>query len=115
MIDLDRDTALTGKVLDAMAARAKAAIHNIANQNTPGYKRYEVRFEAMLRDAVEKGKPIDDIEPVVVRDTSGMPGENNVSLLDELSMLEKVRLLQDVFSRRMGGTVSQLNRAIFGR
>jgi len=34
MIDFDRDTALTHKLLDVLDTRAKVALHNIANQNT---------------------------------------------------------------------------------
>ena len=45
MIDFDRDTAFTQRLLDALDARAKASLHNIANQNVPGFKRQEVRFE----------------------------------------------------------------------
>ncbi len=71
MIDLDRDTAFSEKVLDAMAVRARVAMHNIANQNVPGFKRYQVQFEDLLRDAGGAGKPLEDVEPVVTRDESG--------------------------------------------
>ncbi len=38
-----------------------------------------------------------------------------MSLMDEMAVLDKVRLLHDVFTRRLGSQFSQLNRAIFGR
>jgi len=115
MIDFDRDTAFAEKVLDAMAVRARVAMHNIANQNVPGFKRYQVQFEDLLRDAQDGGRPVANVDPVVSRDESGAPGQNNVQLMDEMATLDKVRLLHDVFTRRLGGNFNQLNRAIFGR
>ena len=56
MFDTNGDTAFTQHTLDALQARAKAAIHNIANQNVEGFKRYEVKFEEMLREAVKAGE-----------------------------------------------------------
>jgi flagellar basal-body rod protein FlgB len=115
MLDSNPTTAFTGKVLDALAVRSRVALHNIANQNVPGFKRYVVRFEEHLRAAAAEGKPMHAIDPVVERDTSGPPGQNNVSMLDEMATLDKVRLLHDIFTRRMGGHFATLNRAIFGR
>jgi hypothetical protein len=51
MIDFDRDTAFSERMLDVLGARTKAAIHNVANQNVPGFKRYVVRFEDLLKQA----------------------------------------------------------------
>ena len=45
MFDTNGDTAFTQHTLDALQARAKAAIHNIATQYVEGFKRYEVQFE----------------------------------------------------------------------
>lgn len=114
-MDVERDTAFANKVLDTLNLRARVVFHNIANQNVPGFKRYRVQFEDQLRTAMREGRSLDRVEPVVERDQSGAPGQNNVSLLDEMATLDKVRLLHDVFSRRVGGYFAQLNRAIFGR
>jgi flagellar basal body rod protein FlgB len=115
MIDFDHDTAFTQRMLDVLNRRTKAALHNIANQNVPGFKRYEVRFEDLLREAAAKGRDEDSVEPEVVRDMSGPPGVNNVVLMEELSMLGKVQLLHDVMTRRAGGYFQTLNKAILGR
>lgn len=116
MIDLDRDTAFTHRVLDVLAVRAKAALHNIANQNTPGFKRYEVEFEVALRAAARGGQEdLSTVDHEVVRDTSGAPGRNNVELLDEMAILDKTRLLHDVMTRRAGSYFATLNKAVFGR
>jgi flagellar basal-body rod protein FlgB len=110
----DKLTLLHG-VLDAMAARARAAMHNIANQNTPGYKRYVVHFEDEMRQAAAAGRPAGDVAPVVVRDESGPEGVNNVTLFDEVATLDKVKLVYDLFTQRTGAHFLRLKRAITGR
>lgn len=115
MIDFDRDTALVGKVLEAIDVRTKATLSNLANKNTPGYKRYTVRFEDLMRKADADGRDLLTVEPLVERDQSGPPGVNNVDMLTEMSQLEKLSLLQDLFTRRAGGYFSTMNKAIFGR
>lgn len=41
---------ITTLAMDGLAARHKALTANIANANTPGYKRVDVSFEGKLRD-----------------------------------------------------------------
>lgn len=116
MSDTDQGgLALERHVLDALQLRAKVAMHNIANQNTPGFKRYYVTFEEQLREAHAAGADESQVEARVLRDTSGAPGLNNVFVVDEQAVLEKVRLLNDIFTRRAGSYFSRMNRAIFGR
>ena len=115
MIDFDRDTAFTQRMLDVLAARTKATLHNVANQNVPGFKRYVVRFEDMLRAAQQGGRSGDDVEAVTERDRSGAPDQNNVVLVDELALLGKTQLLHDVMTRRAGSYFATLNKAILGR
>lgn len=114
-MELTKGTAFAHRVLDALALRSKVAMHNIANQNTPGYKRYYVSFEEQLRAASQQGKDIGKVQPEVLRDDSGEPSVNNVSVYDELSTLEKVKLLHEIFTRKAGGHFSHMNKAIFGR
>jgi flagellar basal-body rod protein FlgB len=114
MIDFDKGLDVGARVLDATATRTKVILHNIANQNTPGYKAYRVSFESQLRDAHEQGRDLADVHPVVMRDESGTPGQNNVSLQEELALLEKVTMLHELFTRRVGGYFRHLNKAIRG-
>jgi len=115
MIDFDRDTALTHKLLDVLDIRAKAALHNLANLNTPGFKRYVVQFEDLLRKELGAGGATQDVEPLVTRDTSGAPEQNTVSLVDETALLDKTKLMQEFMTRRAGGYFRHINKAIFGR
>jgi flagellar basal body rod protein FlgB len=115
MIDLDRDIAFQQRMLDVLDARTKASIHNVANQNVPGFKRYVVRFEDLLQQAEQQGRSADSVEPFTERDLSGPPAQNNVVLMDELSILGKTSLLHDVMTRRVGSYFATLNKAVFGR
>jgi len=115
MTDFQGDLDVTHRVLDAAALRTKVILHNIANQNTPGFKRYTVSFEDRMREASAAGRDASDVRPVVERDESGPPGQNNVSVVDELALLEKVKMVHEIFSRRAGGYFAQLNKAIRGR
>lgn len=115
MLELGKRVEATLRVLDAMALRANVIAHNVANQNTPGFKRFEVVFEERLRVAHARDLEASSVAPSVRRDTSGAAGANNVSATRELAELEKVRLLYDLFSRRAAGALQQLNQAILGR
>lgn len=44
------------KALDGASLRHTAISNNIANVNTPGYKRMTVEFENLLKDELEKNK-----------------------------------------------------------
>lgn len=115
MIDIDRDLSFQQRMLDALDARTKASIHNLANQNVPGFKRYVVRFEDLMREAEADGRDSEAIAPQSERDPSGEPGQNNVVLMEELAVLGKTSLLHDLMTRRVGTYFSMLNKAVFGR
>jgi flagellar basal body rod protein FlgB len=115
MIDVDRDTAFSQQILDVLNARSKASLHNIANQNVDGFKRYVVRFEDLLKKAQADGRDPNTVQPVTERDESGPPGQNNVVLMEELAILGKTSLLHDVMTRRVGSYFQTINKAIFGR
>lgn len=115
MLELGKKVEASLRVLDVMAMRANVIAHNVANQNTPGFKRFELVFEESLREAHARGQDGASVRPLLRRDESGAPGVNNVSSTDELAELEKVRVLYDLFSRRVAGALAQLNKAIHGR
>ena len=114
-MDLGQDTSFAHKVLDAVAVRSKVVMHNLANEGTPGFKKYVVEFEDQLRAELKGDKDFSSISPEVTRDESGTPGQNNVSEFDEMAILEKTRALHEIFTKRIGGYFSSMNKAIFGR
>lgn len=115
MLELGKGFEATMRVLDAMATRASVIAHNVANQNTPGFKRFEVVFEEKLRAAKERGRDANVVQAEVRRDDSGADGANNVVVTEELADLEKVKVLYDLFSRRAAGALSRIKKAIGAR
>lgn len=67
--------------LDALAARQKVILHNMANYETPNYKAQEVVFEQVLAKANKKGeKKLAGVKAEVFtkEDTTVRPDGNNV-------------------------------------
>ncbi len=60
----DKNTELLSKVLDLTSVKSKVIANNIANANTPGFKRLEVTFQKELRKAIESGNSLDKIRNV---------------------------------------------------
>ena len=50
----DRTSAVLTKVLDGTATRQRALSNNIANAETPGYRRQDVDFATQLRDIIDR-------------------------------------------------------------
>ncbi len=97
---------ILGKALDGVWLRNKTINHNIANANTPNYKRLTVSFEDKLKKAMEKeenklvrthpkhfpiSKSINDIKPEIMvdRNFSYRFDENNVNIDTESANLAK--------------------------
>lgn len=90
-------------LLDATAQRARVIAGNVANQNTPGYRRQVLDFEDRLRAALERGRPIAqiaDLEPTVHEDvlTPSRADGNNVNLELEMSAMRQNRLMYEMYS-----------------
>lgn len=60
----DKNTELLSKVLDLTSVKSKVIANNIANANTPGFKRLEVAFQKELQKAIESGNSVDKIRNV---------------------------------------------------
>jgi len=75
------------RVLDVCAIRHRVIANNIANADTPGYKRQELRFEDALR-AVQEQEPEEAIYRLISEDSSpGRADGNNVSIDTESALL----------------------------
>ncbi|HHW15644.1 MAG TPA: flagellar basal body rod protein FlgB [Firmicutes bacterium] len=118
MADLALQRALDGTVL-----RHRAIAENLANVDTPGYKRLEVEFSAALKAALAAGERNDEplartdrrhlpgtgggpvgAEPAVfrVRETTGRADGNNVDPDAELARLAENTLLYNALTQVLG-------------
>ncbi len=116
MQSLDKTVSFYEKALDGIVLRQQVISHNIANQNTPGYHAKRVAFESALSNALQRGGEPRDIEfPVTeVKDAGQGTGGNNVELETEWMLMEKNRLLHQIFAKALGGTYRKMVRAIRG-
>ncbi|AEF17368.1 MULTISPECIES: flagellar basal body rod protein FlgB [Thermoanaerobacterium] len=121
---------LMSKALDASELRNEVISNNIANVDTPGFKRSDVNFESILNDAINSNKltgfvtdknhipinstSIDNIEPQIVQDnsTSMRLDGNNVDIDVEMSNLAKNQLYYDALAQRVSGELNSLLTAI---
>ena len=113
------DNNLLTKLLSASELRAKVISSNIANLNTPGFKRSVVEFEDLLRDAITGiGSPgefgASSVEPYVHEDhlTPARPDGNNVTLELEMNALRENRLLYETYASILQGHFNLLDTAV---
>jgi flagellar basal-body rod protein FlgB len=102
--------------LKAVSLRQSVTANNIANLNTAGFRRGEVRFESLLADAVKNDSVADpaDVAPQVLSAASEDPADpgNNVDLDVEVGDLIKNSTMQKAYLRLMTKLMKQLELAI---
>ncbi|MFN8709475.1 MAG: flagellar basal body rod protein FlgB [Planctomyces sp.] len=117
MKSLNPQIDVLGKLVSATEFRQKVISHNLANVNTPEYKRLEVDFETMLSGEMKNGTAsTSDIQPVV-RESTGVTARadgNTVDIDIEIGQLNKNALLQQVYLQLLGTELSQMKMAIQG-
>lgn len=132
---------LTTEVLSASLrgtnARNTAIANNIANAETPGYKRMDVSFEAALAQAVQTdrsnlnrdtgggltsfdtgvGGAVDDVAPAVrsVDTTTLRVDGSNVDPDDEMAQLAANQLAHETVVSLLDQRFAQFRTAILGR
>ena len=115
-IDARHQTVLL-ELLKASTVRAEVIANNIANQNTPGFRREYVRFEDLLQKALRRGDPIEGLEPRIERDelTAPRADGNNVTPELEVNALRENRLLYDTYMTILRGQYELLRASIESR
>lgn len=124
-------TGIMEKTLDAGWARNEAISNNIANVDTPGYKRKTVEFEEMLNQAMDKnglkgfrtdprhipiGIPdIDEVGIKVVEDKSTLSYRldgNNVDIENEMALMAKNTIQYNTVTQKLSGEFRKLKSVI---
>jgi len=126
------DIAILGKALDTAWLRNQVISNNIANVDTPNYKTYTVKFEDLLKDAIEskgiKGYRtnerhfaigIEQPEAVVPRidrivNTSSREDGNNVDIDIEMANLAKNNITYQALVEQLSNKISRIKNAING-
>lgn len=103
--------------MDATALRQKVLSNNLANANTPGYIRKDVKFtEALTKAMLRSPEAIRDVTPEVVVDHDSPVDSigNSVSLQKELGEISQNELLYNFAAEMTGRKFSTLQKAIQG-
>jgi flagellar basal-body rod protein FlgB len=113
------DVALLGRVLDASSLRHRVISQNIANVNTPGYRRQEVAFEEALaghlRDGDARGALAVRPQVVTSQSSAQRTDGNGVTLEQEMTDLNKNALLHNAAAQILSTRLAMLRSAITGR
>jgi flagellar basal-body rod protein FlgB len=134
MIDrISKKTLMTEKALDAAWMRNETISNNIANVNTPGFKKSYVKFEELLSDAADKFQisgikkdarflPIGKdtaltVSPeIVVEEFTSMRRDgNNVDVDVEMAELAKNTIKYNALISQLSKEFSKIKLAINGR
>ncbi|HVU15748.1 MAG TPA: flagellar basal body rod protein FlgB [Candidatus Didemnitutus sp.] len=115
--------ALSRKLLDAAALRQEAIAANIANAETPGYRRVDLapNFADQLKAQLANGTlntDDDSVRPTLTADTNARsvrPDGNSVEIEHELLAMNKNSVDYDYLTEVVSTNIKQLKMAITGR
>ncbi|HEY1790764.1 MAG TPA: flagellar basal body rod protein FlgB [Verrucomicrobiae bacterium] len=110
------------KTLDAVVLRQDAIANNIANLETPGYKRVDLApsFEAELERASASGDPAEmaSLNPTLAVDTTATANSmdgNTVHLQNELMEMNQNAVTHSFETQLVSGMLQRMQMAITGR
>lgn len=114
---------LARKLLDASALRQEAIAANIANAETPGYRRVDVSadFAEQLRARIASGElasSADTLRPTLVEDPHARtvrPDGNSVDIETELLAMNRNSVEYEFLAEVVSKNIKQLKMAITGR
>lgn len=100
----------------AESMRQKAIASNVANLETPDYRRMDVQFSELLAKAMETGEEIDldKVEPELYQpeNTPVKANGNDVSLEAEVGQMVKNSLRHQTYIRILQKKYAQIDMAI---
>ncbi len=126
----NRTLTALAKALDGSSLKHRTIAHNIANINTPGYKRKEVNFQEQLKVTLEKSQKntlatthsqhihtrtnLSNVKPIVFQDnsTSMRPDKNNVDLDQEMTQNAANNIYYNAVIGQLNKRISLLKHVI---
>lgn len=116
MADGTRITGLLEAGLRAAGLRSKVIAHNIANLETPNFRRGEVRFEELLANALDAGKDLDldglKAQIVQPRTTPVNGAGNDVGLETEIGQMVENSAYYKTYVRTLNRIYKQMEMAM---
>ncbi len=115
---LDNTAVMLSRLMEAASERQRVISNNIANVNTPGYKRRSVTFESQLKKMLESKSAgeIGKLRPEVVidEDSPSRIDGNNVNMAKETNELLQNTMYHRLLSRAVMMKINILKTAIRG-
>jgi flagellar basal-body rod protein FlgB len=112
---------LARKLLDASVVRQEAIASNIANADTPGYRRLDLApdFATQLRNHLEAGNfsEAESLKPNIVEDPAARtvrPDGNSVEMESELIAMNRNTVEYDYLTEVVSRNIKQMKIAING-
>ena len=105
------------RLLSAVELRARVLANNIANQNTPGYKRKDLEFEQLLAAELRRPRPnLRRVEPKLVEDADAVASAdgNTVSMEEESARATENRIMYELYTTILRGRMDLIRSAIHG-
>ncbi|MHC4109925.1 MAG: flagellar basal body rod protein FlgB [Planctomycetota bacterium] len=100
----------------AESLRQKAIANNIANLETPGYRRIDVKFDELLAKALDSTGAVDlsEVKPQIHQplQTSVNSNDNDVSLESEVGQMVKNTLRYKAYIRLLNKKYNQMQLAM---
>lgn len=117
--DVDKSINLLEKMLDVSAIKHKVIASNIANINTPGYKKMEISFSDQLDKAIKDTSmnKFDAIQPKIIiaendKNETVRNDGNNVDMDKEISALMKNTSSYNIYSQLLAKKMELVKSAI---
>ena len=118
----DIASTVLSKTLDAAASRQKTIANNIANVETPGYKRVDLApsFEQALQQASASNdaQAISSLKPTLVTDMAAKAASkdgNTVHLEQELMRMNQNALTHSLETQMVSNMLQKMRMAITGK
>ena len=77
---------ILAKAMDSYSLRQEVTASNIANVDTPGYKRHQVEFENVLQKAQKSGKSMHEVNPSITETGDDVVLENELLEMADTQM-----------------------------
>ncbi len=114
---------LAQKLLDATVLRQEAIASNVANAETPGYRRLDISpdFEAQLKSRMsnsDTASTIGSLKPQLAEDLTARsirPDGNTVEIEHELLAMNQNAVQHEYLTEVISNNLKQLRMAITGR
>lgn len=106
-------TVMVSKALDAAVMRQQAIAQNLANVNTPGYRRLSVEFESQLAGLAQGARPAGALAQLAPRLVQAAQGDANPGADSDIAKLSETVLhhhaLLKVLTKQMALYSSAVN------